>query len=133
MNLSNLHYKILVLLFLITATVHAQHTSIQGRFTIDFVKGCTGMTVNVTTATGWTDAQYWYEGFDLGTAGDVSGSYTYTTPGEFYVAMLVSNDVPEKLDSIRIEVLAPELPQFTIHNCAAHNVRIEIEDTYYDS
>lgn len=126
-------YRILAMLLLTLGSAQAQQTSVQGRFTIDFIKGCTGMTVNVTTAAGWTDAQYWFEGFDAAVAGDVSGSYTYTSAGEFYVAMLVSNDVPEKLDSIRVEVLAPALPQFTIHNCAAHNARVEIEDDYYDS
>lgn len=119
---------------------NAQQTSLLGRFDIDFVKGCTGMTINVSVNSNvpaWTDAQFWYEGFDINVTGDVTGSYTYTTAGEFYVTMLVSNGDAdtggEKKDSIRVEVLEPVLPSFTIHNCASHNVRVEVEDDYYDS
>ncbi|MEO9964332.1 MAG: gliding motility-associated C-terminal domain-containing protein [Reichenbachiella sp.] len=133
MNLRKIHGRVLLLLMLFSVTLKAQQSSIQGRFTVDFIKGCTGMTVNVTTGAGWTDAQYWYEGFDASVAGDASGTYTYTTAGEFYISMLVSNNVTEKQDSILVEVLSPEIPQFTIHNCASHTARVEIEDDYYDS
>ena len=111
----------------------AQHTSIKGRFDIDFVKGCTGMSINVTVNNG-ADPQFFYEGFNGG-GGDLTNfNYTYTTAGDYYVVM-GSNEFEEddRLDSILVEVKEPLLPEFTIHNCAAHNVRVEIEDEYYDN
>ncbi|MEP3389887.1 MAG: hypothetical protein ABJO02_16980, partial [Reichenbachiella sp.] len=133
-------YSLLILLCLGSLMVNAQHTSLLGRFDIDYIKGCTGMTINVSVnanVPAWTDAQFWYEGFDINVTGDVTGNYTYTTPGEYYVTMLVSNGDAdtggEKKDSIRVEVLEAQLPEFTIHNCASHNVRVEVEDDYYDS
>lgn len=91
------------------------------------------MTINVSVNEG-TDPQFFYEGFD-GSGGDNTNFfYTYTSPGDYYVVM-GSNDFAgdDRLDSILVEVEEPLLPEFTIHNCSSHNVRVEIEDDYYDS
>ncbi|MEP2025350.1 MAG: gliding motility-associated C-terminal domain-containing protein [Reichenbachiella sp.] len=111
----------------------AQHTSIKGRFDIDYIKGCTGMTINVTPNI-TSAVQFFYEGFD-GSGGDNTDfTYTYTTAGDYYVTMGSNDfDAEDRLDSILVEVKEPQLPEFTIHNCASHNVRVEIEDEYYDS
>lgn len=91
------------------------------------------MAINVTVNEG-TDVQFYYEGFD-GSGGDLSDfTYTYTTAGDYYVVMGANEfDEGDKFDSILVEVKEPLLPEFTIHNCASHNVRVEIEDDYYDS
>ncbi|SMD39125.1 gliding motility-associated C-terminal domain-containing protein [Reichenbachiella faecimaris] len=88
------------------------------------------MTINVTVNEG-TGVQFYYEGFD-GSGGDFTDfNYTYTTAGDFYVSM--GSNEHDGFDSILVEVKEPLLPDFTIHNCASHNVRVEIEDDYYDS
>lgn len=96
------------------------------------------MTINVTVnprTPVWEDPQFWYEGSNS-SAGDLTNfNYTYTTAGDFYVVMGVNDTDVEggQRDSILVEVKAPQLPEFTIHNCSSHNVRVEIEDDYYDT
>ncbi|WP_139793998.1 gliding motility-associated C-terminal domain-containing protein [Reichenbachiella faecimaris] len=128
--MKHLQYTLLLTLCFFSPWASAQHTSILGRFDIDYIKGCTGMTINVTVNEG-TGVQFYYEGFD-GSGGDFTDfNYTYTTAGDFYVSM--GSNEHDGFDSILVEVKEPLLPDFTIHNCASHNVRVEIEDDYYDS
>ncbi|UXX78942.1 gliding motility-associated C-terminal domain-containing protein [Reichenbachiella carrageenanivorans] len=113
--------------------IQAQHTSVLGRFDVDFVKGCTGMTINVSlNDPKWAGGQFWYEGFD-GKAGELNTSHTYAVAGDFYVTMSTNIPGEEDLDSIQVVVSAPDKPNFTIHNCSSHTIRVEIEDDHYDS
>lgn len=118
----------------------AQNTSVLGRFEVDFVRGCAGMEVNINVIIPGltTTPQFWYEGFDSDVPGDPNQRHTYTNPGEFYLVMNI-NDVPppdgnaSQKDSIFIEVIEPQIPTFTVHNCANHLVSVEITDDYYES
>ncbi len=114
-------------------SVSAQHTSAMGRFSVDNAVGCAPLQVNVTEHDnlGNVTRQYWYE--DKSNAPVTNKSYRYTTPGEYYLVQLVGANVPEKEDSIKIIVHDPTPPEFKIHNCAGHVVRVEITDTNYDS
>lgn len=97
------------------------------------------MTVNVTLSTDfvWDTPQFWYEGHDFDLEGDADLNYTYSSTGEYYLTLAINNPGVDgnssEFDSIRVEVLEPQLPDFTIHNCASHHVRVEVEDDYYDS
>lgn len=137
------HIKSLISILLLgfcTLTVQAQHTSVQGRFSVDYTHGCTGWQVNVTIndpAGEFESPTFWYTGFDDNEPANPSTSHIYNTSGTYYIAMLINNTDPpyegNQLDSILVEVHEPHEPTFVIHNCDGHKVRVEITDDYYDS
>ncbi|MFY0627387.1 MAG: gliding motility-associated C-terminal domain-containing protein [Reichenbachiella sp.] len=128
-------YIFLAVMSFSTIESTAQVNSVLGRFTVDFDKGCSGMTVNVTQNGTFDTPRYYYEGFDGGT-GSTDLFYVYTTPGEYYLTLVVNDGIdvlPDgNLDSLLITVTTPEIPEFTVHNCDVHVVRVEINEDYYD-
>jgi len=91
------------------------------------------MTVNVTLNGTFTNPQFHYTGFDIN-GGDPSLTHTYANAGDFYITLLISDEPADEseFDSIFVEVKVPELPTFAVHNCANHQVSVEIKDDYYD-
>jgi len=112
----------------------AQDTSVLGRFSVVNSVGCAPLTVNITSLDNFgagTSRQYWYENKD--NIPELTTTHTYATPGEYYLVQLVNVNIPQKEDSIKITVVDPVPPDFTIFNCAGHIVRVELTDTNYDS
>lgn len=123
----------LSLIIRLNTTGLAQTTSILGRFSVDFSRGCNGLTINITENGIFDTPQYWYEGFDENLAGNTDLFRTYSTPGEFYLTQVVNDVLPGgAMDSILITVINPEIPDFIIRNCDNHQVRVEITEDYYD-
>lgn len=126
----------LALLILIIDTSQAQVNSVLGRFSVDIDRGCNGTTVNITENGSFDTPNYWYEGFDESVPGSTDLFYTYNTPGQFYLTMVISDSPapPEGLtDSLLITITEPLIPEFTIYNCDNHRVRVEINDDHYES
>lgn len=115
--------------------VHSQILSAGGTFEIDIDRGCTGLIVNVTELD-TVNSQYWYEG-DLNELGIPDLTYTYTEPGEFSLIRLPttrsSDEVRSFGDSVLVTVIEAVVPEYVIHNCASHQVQVEITQDYYDS
>jgi gliding motility-associated-like protein len=121
-------------LFLGDSNLFAQDTSVLGRFSVANATGCAPLTVNITSLDNFgsgTSRQYWYANKD--NTPELTTTHTYTTPGEYYLVQLVNVNIPQKEDSIKITVVDPVPPEFTIFNCAGHVVRVELTDTNYDS
>lgn len=111
----------------------AQETSVMGRFSIENSTGCAPLEVNITELDNFganTSRQYWYENKDNPPV--LSKTHTYTEPGEYYLVQLVGANVPQKEDSIKVTVYEPSPPDFIIHNCDDHVVRVEVTDDTYD-
>ncbi|MGL1889532.1 MAG: gliding motility-associated C-terminal domain-containing protein [Reichenbachiella sp.] len=133
-------FTFFVCLFALSTLTNAQYNSIQERFSVDYIMGCEGLTINITHNLADTvvakGIAFWYEGY-TGGQGDESYSHTYTSSGQYYAVMLVNEILDEfegnQLDSILINVIVPQPPEFTIHNCDNHRVKVEITGDYYDS
>ena len=129
------HSLMLLLLTLVFVTRQslAQDVSELGRFTVENATGCVPLSVSVTEIVPLgTSRQYWYENKD--SAPVLSTSFTYNTAGEYYLVQLNNNsDGLSKQDSIKITVFDPTPPEFLVHNCNGHRIRVEITDTAYDS
>ncbi|MEQ6120241.1 gliding motility-associated C-terminal domain-containing protein [Reichenbachiella sp. MALMAid0571] len=130
------NYRLLVFALAMIAQVSitkAQTTSVMGRFSVQNVTGCAPFEVDITELDNFgssTTRQYWYE--DKSGVPTTDKNFTYNTPGEYYLVQLVGANVPQKEDSLKITVYDPAPPEFEIHNCAGHTIRVEITDTNYD-
>lgn len=112
----------------------AQDTSAVGRFSVANASGCAPLTVNINILDSFdpqTSRQYWYE--NKNQAPELATTHTYSTPGEYYLVQLVGANIPQKEDSIKITVIDPVPPEFTIFKCAGNVVRVEITESNYDS
>lgn len=114
-----------------------QNTSSRlGRFEVDFIKGCAPLTINISEVDGLDPdltRVYDYEYVEGNPVNPVNvTTHTYTTPGEYMIFQVIQNVTP-RTDTLYIEVLEPRQPEFTVFNCEANGVFIDITDSYYDS
>ncbi len=122
-----------LVMFLLASTAKAQTTSVMGRFSVQNATGCAPLDVSITELDNFgsgTTRQYWYE--DKSGVPTTDKNFTYSTPGVYYLVQLVGANVPQKEDSLKITVHNPAPPEFEIHNCSGHTVRVEITDSNYD-
>ncbi len=128
---------VISIFLLLTSQGFAQTQSPLGRFEVDVDRGCAGFTLNINELFPFdtiSNILYFYEGTGGGQEGSAL-SHQYNTAGEFYLVQIYpSNDsLPSpNIDSLLITVLEPQLPEFIVHNCDNHNVRVEITEDYYD-
>jgi gliding motility-associated-like protein len=111
--------------------VLAQNLSELGRFSVDFVRGCVPLTVEVTEldAFGMITRQYFYENeTDVTTA----TTHTYNAPGRYALVQLVGVDVEQKTDTLWIEVLPSTQPSVLLEYCENQEVSLTITDELYD-
>ncbi len=123
-------YGILMLVLAHWAS-QAQHSSQLGRFSIDFQRGCEGVTVHISTSasfSGFTNS-YYYETGML----DVNDTfYTYTDPGIYQIVQLTQETISPKTDTLTFEVLPNTSPQFEIYECGSQTVQVDITESIYD-
>lgn len=127
-------------LFAVSHSAMAQYKSILDRFELDYIRGCEGLTVNVSfnIPTEFIEsAGFYLYGYDPDSV-DISRAttHTYTEPGQHYFVMQVKSEgifAGNQRDSILVEIIEPQTPTFTIHNCEDNLVRVEINDDYYDN
>ena len=120
-----------------------QVTSPLGRFEVDYIKGCAPLTVTVTDILGDPTAQYLFDAdtcvisstkYDPTlcppTTATTNTMYTYTQPGTYSLVQVISTGI--RGDTIIIEVLPPQPPEFNITLCNGYSVAVNITDTHYD-
>lgn len=123
------------LLFIWGEYSHAQDPRIsnKGRFEVDYVKGCPGIVVNITAENVQGILQY-----ELTTQDSQVEEYadkrafTLSTPGVYYIIQNFQSHVGDRRDSVRIEVLEPEIPDFEVKNCGNGIVMIKAIPGGYD-
>ncbi|WP_276374072.1 T9SS type B sorting domain-containing protein [Chryseolinea sp. H1M3-3] len=130
--------KISIAFFLvgITFALHAQHNSKGGRFTVDQIKGCAPLTVNITSinapyvCNGTTPCEMLFESPPNGPGFEqLNYSYTYDTPGIYTIVVLFQAGVGT--DEITVEVLPNIQPEFEIYSCGSNAVQVKVTDTNY--
>ena len=122
----------------------SQVVSPLGRYQVDYIKGCAPLTVTVTDLTGGPTAQYLYDAdtcvinspkynpsFCPPTNTTTNTSYTYSQPGSYSLVQVVATQIPRG-DTMIIEVLPPDPPQFNLILCNNYGVSVNITDSNYD-
>lgn len=131
MKVKVLYSIIFIFLAFTQQLLPAQNLSAGCRFEVDYKAGCAPFTVNVTEVKLIGILKdYDFDG-DGNFEGGVPASFTYNTPGTYYLIQLAASQ-PVRLDSIEITVLEPIPPIFTVGNCSGNSVQMNISDTYYD-
>ena len=138
------HYILLVILLWPVSELVGQVSSPLGRYQVDYVKGCAPLTVTITDLTGGPTAQYLYDADTCvmsspkynpalcpPTNTSTSTTYTYQQPGTYSLVQVVASQVPRG-DTIQIEVLPPQAPDFNLTLCNNFGVSVNITDMHYD-
>jgi len=109
--------------------VSAQYSSSLNRFTVDNIKGCAPLTVNLVNNLSIKcpcDVRY-----GDGTSGQDLYSHTYTTPGTYRIEIDYQTEIP-RTDFIDITVVDNSPPVFEIQTCNSNRAKVVITDTRYD-
>ena len=128
-------YHIALFFMLIVHHLPAQVKSNNGRFEVDFARGCDDLTVTATNLYTYTGSkpsiQYDFEAD--GTTTDFTNDtiYTYTDPGEYYIVQVIGTASIK--DTLKIVVSPPEEPEFVIQPCENHRAKVEVQPGQYDS
>lgn len=124
--------KHIAILFLLTPFfTGAQILSSKGRFSVQFDRGCSPMTVNITeldTFGSVTRQYYYFEGSGITN----ERTFTYQDPGTYRIVQLVGADGIEKSDTLFVEAFEPIKPSIEIKKCNGLELSITSKDTYYD-
>jgi len=127
-----LRYWLYIAILLLSHYDFAQVISNNGRFSVNFDKGCALFTVEVTDLTNTiATPQYIYDGADITAPETLDTFFTYTAPGS-YIIIQINNSLNPTTDTLEIEVIENEFPEFEYFYCDESAVFIEITDTYYD-
>ena len=102
------------------------------------------MTVNVTDILGGPTAQYLYDAdtcvvtspkYDPTlcppSSNTTATTFTYTQPGTYSIVQIVASQIPRG-DTLVVEVLPPQPPEFHLTLCNNYGAHVNIIDTYYD-
>jgi len=138
-----LFHIIWVILLGLSVPGWGQTSSPLGRFEVDYVKGCSPLTITVTDILGDPTAQYLYDAdtcvmsspkYNPTLCPPITATtntmYTYTQPGTYSLVQVISTGI--RGDTIVIEVLPPQPPEFNVTLCNNYGVAVTITDTNYD-
>jgi gliding motility-associated-like protein len=130
-------YVIAILIGLLSIKeANAQYLSVRGHFEIDQILGCHDLTVTVTNINPGICADppcaisYRFEGKNSATTDNPV--FTYTAPDTVAIYQNIQGPSGEREDSIKIIIVAPELPNVELLSCNAFEVLVNINDSYYD-
>ncbi|MEO9870843.1 gliding motility-associated C-terminal domain-containing protein [Ekhidna sp.] len=123
----------IALLIILPATASSQAFSSKGRFSVEFDRGCSPVTINITEHDGFGDVtrQYFYfEGAGITS----SQTFTYQETGTFEIVQVIGSDLPDdKTDTLIVNVLESIKPQIEITKCSNLDISVTSKDSYYDS
>ncbi|XOV94678.1 MAG: T9SS type B sorting domain-containing protein [Bacteroidota bacterium] len=121
----------MLMLLLVYFQSYSQQNSKLGRFSVEYQRGCSGVTVSITTSasfSGYTNSYFYEEGMlDLNDT-----FYTYTDPGIYQIVQLTQETISPKTDTLIFEVLPATSPQFEIYECGSQTVQVDISESVYD-
>ncbi|MEJ2005292.1 MAG: hypothetical protein P8X57_10090 [Cyclobacteriaceae bacterium] len=134
-----LYIFILVLISVIIPqhNLQAQYTSVNGNFEVDEIRGCPGLTVNITNNSGidcgtvGCDFDYKGDGYNLPPEEDIKPdpfTFTYEEAGTYDLYILFGTIE----DYITITVVDKPQPEFEIITCAGNGVTVNVTDNNYE-
>ncbi|WP_421765191.1 gliding motility-associated C-terminal domain-containing protein [Ekhidna sp.] len=126
-------WKHILILLLLPALSHSQVFSNKGRFSVEFNKGCSPLTVNISEHDSFGDVTRQYFYFEDAAVTN-SKTFSYQDPGIYEIVQVVGVDgIEDKTDTLRIEVVASPRPLVTIEKCSGNEISVTSTDNYYDS
>ncbi len=115
----------------IVTSATAQHVSPLGRFAIDYDRGCSPLTVQITELDFTADIEnvsYIYEeGIE-----SRETQYSYLNPGEYRIIQIVGADVTPKTDTLFFSLFEALAPNYDLFYCSDTEFTITNSDSYYD-
>ncbi len=124
--------KITCLLFF-PLVIGAQELSKKGRFSVEASKGCAPFTVDISELDtfGVVTRTYFYAN---GASSSTNLTFTYSQEGVYELVQVVGVDaIPDKTDTILIEVVRPQPPQVLFSRCRGLGIFVKSNDVFYDS
>ncbi|NNE56384.1 MAG: hypothetical protein HKN32_10205, partial [Flavobacteriales bacterium] len=118
------------MLVFFTLQALGQATSQEGRYSVDFNRGCAPLTINVTEHDGFGDIARQYYYFEGANPTNLK-THTYHSAGIYTLVQLVGVNVDPKTDTLIIEVLEPLAPNFDYIKCDNRQVQVTIDDQNY--
>ncbi len=126
-------WKHTLFLLLLPILADAQILSSKGRFAVEFDRGCSPMTVNITELDTFgvvTRQYYYFEGAGITN----NQTFTYQDPGVYQIVQVVGQDgIDDKTDTLFVEAFSSIKPVIDISKCNGLEVSVTSRDTYYDS
>ncbi|MFC2125778.1 T9SS type B sorting domain-containing protein [Bacteroidota bacterium] len=124
-------------LYLPAADLFAQNSSQRERFEVNYDRGCSPLKVIINETDTFPDdvvIQYDFEGDGvfIGFEPDEEISFIYDSTGNHTIVQLVGLDNIPKTDSINIEVLNPEIPEFKVLTCEGQAATLVIQSDQYE-
>ena len=127
------HLHIVIALTVLSLGVRGQVLSSKGRFSVEFDRGCSPFTVNISrldTFGNVTRQYFYFEGAGITNI----ETFSYQDPGIYQIVQVVGVDnIPDKTDTLFVEVLEALSPSIEFTNCNGGQVFATSTDTYYDS
>ncbi|MEQ8906481.1 gliding motility-associated C-terminal domain-containing protein [Ekhidna sp.] len=126
-------WKHILILLLMPMLAGAQVFSSKGRFSVEFDRGCTPMTVNITEHDSFGDVtrQYYYF---VGAGITNSKTFTYQDSDTYQIVQVVGADgIDDKTDTLLVQAFASIKPEIEIQKCNGSEVSVTSVDSYYDS
>lgn len=125
---------IILSLTCIASALQAQFNSRLGRFQVNQTKGCTGMTVNISTADciasdNNSSCDMYYYGTDS-TSINKGFTHTYTQAGTYLLTIVFGTSGS---DDIEIEVYPDTPPEVELYTCGNNAISVNITDTNFSS
>lgn len=110
---------------------HAQHLSQLGRFSIEYERGCSPVTVRISHLDNFGNIArtYFYED-DLVNTTDTF--HTYVLPGTYRIVQLIGLDITPKTDTLEFTVLPPDPPEVNVFRCSESDFQLEFPTPRYD-
>lgn len=113
-----------------------QIVSVGGTFTVDYIRGCAGMSVeaqNIDPATGGTD-EFNFDYHGNPTAFQKTPFvHVYDQPGQYWIAHQFQDESGEYvLDSLMVEVEPRATPDYLVAQCDDYHLSVELEDDKFD-
>ncbi|MCZ6520326.1 MAG: gliding motility-associated C-terminal domain-containing protein [Bacteroidetes bacterium] len=103
----------------------------DGRFKVDFGKGCNPLSIKVTNLSNefTGDPQY---AFFIGGPQTLQTTHTYNQAGVFTIVQFGPRTTNELRDTLTLEVFDPVPPEFSVLSCVGNSASVEITDTFYN-
>lgn len=126
-------WKHILFLLLLPVIAGAQVFSSKGRFSVEFDRGCSPMTVNITEHDSFgvvTRQYYYFEGAGITN----NRTFTYQDAGIYQIVQVVGVDgIGDKTDTLFVQALEPIKPIIQIQKCNGLELSVTSHDIYYDS
>ncbi len=145
---AKLHIRFLMFLLVscLCSIAQAQQPSLSnnGKFTVDFIKGCSTLDVTIQDVPGATSGTITYyltsESGERLTDNESHRFYQDLNPGKYEIVQIEGSTGtegqpgynPPSRDRIKIEVVEPLNPHFEVYNCGNNRVAVKPEPGMYD-